>query len=137
MSLAKLLTEQQAWLRLAKAWKNANRVLGSYVVSSTAVHGGEDTAWAQGLCYCVDLLLLAHANYTDVKYSVSISTYAVMHRKIRTHGDKLERGGYLWDTDTRRGQKQRVAFCLRQAKLCEKEERSADALRLKAKRKNH
>lgn len=100
-------TEREAWLYLAKVWSRSELWAGAYIVKLYGDH-------CYGLCNCIQQL---HDNHGDISYDVAHSMYDAIESETEKQlgEDTSELAGYLWPT-TLFGSKQRVKFCLAQAR---------------------
>jgi hypothetical protein len=97
-----MLTEKQAWLYLAKEWRQAKlTVHGEYGVFSD---------YCVGLCSGINHL-------SDCKRILSKKITISMFDKIENHRN-YNPCKYIWSTKTKQGMNCRVAFCMKQAKKC-------------------
>lgn len=106
---AKQLTEYQAWLEMAKMWKKAIPIQPNIWLAPTPY--GLKAGLYSTLCSMYADDLLEYFTYTHMK-SVIITRVPVPISSL-----------YAWP-QTRSGAKQRVKFCMEQAKMCAKKDRA-------------
>ena len=100
-----MLTERQAWLKIAKACDEAN-----------------DFGWfsVEGCRFCGLCTAISRLDISD-------GTAARMERKIRsTWPSERKRYAFRWTVD-KTGATQRAAFCRKMARLCKPAKRKAKA----------
>lgn len=98
-----MLTERQAWLRIAEAWDDAALIVfGDAVIFA-------DYGLNEGICPCIGDL--------EAEGDISPTVATRMYRRIATAFPNLQEGEFAWP----RGDTQsRAAFCREMAALCSK-----------------
>ena len=106
MPTAKLLTEEQMWRKIAHTWKTkaGKRKGGGWY---PAIH----SEYLYGLCNV--LAMLSGQCAPSVYYAINVK---IKRAVVKSTGDEWP---YAWPTNEK-GAKQRIAFCLKQAKLLKK-----------------
>lgn len=97
-----MLTEKQAWLRMARMWKKAKKDYdGLYCVVSYR--------------YCGLCPTLNHLEFSAGILNSDV--HDTMLKKIKSHKN-YKQGRYIWPVATKRGINCRVNFCNKMAKKC-------------------
>lgn len=109
----KLLTEQQAWTKIGRAWASENLILDK---NGEVYIGEPDCGRYYGIC----CRIMALGDDCNIDYDVETAMFGKVNDFAPPPIDDI---GFRWPL-TSAGAKQRAAFCFRMARLCAKENKA-------------